>query len=477
MRRRLLAASALALAAIVVPTAAQALPPPGGGDDLTAPTITIKAPPGAWSGWYGGPATFEVSATDDDRVESLTWTLTGAQTGTGTKLGGTTTYVPVTAPGVTTLTVTASDPTGNTSEKTWGIGIDTVAPTISTDLPQGTQVPWGSTRTLNFNCVDNWSGVAGCEGTLATGASLPTDTLGDKTVTITAVDNVGHRRAVSVPYSVVPAEFRVDRRAQIAGQAKVGATLTLVPGLWVPEPEQRQYVWVRDGNTIPGATGTTYQVTPEDVGHQLWANEIVSRPFYREQRAGTNAVSPTPGDLTTTSQPVVEGSAAVGARLAFRPPTVSPAPDEAQVRWLRDGTVVGSGASYDVTAADAGRALAVEYRARRLGYHDLVRRLEIGRVAVPPAPRTGSTTVAKVRLAPRRAAARIVVRVRAAGTVPTGTVTVRRAGRVVKVQPLRDGTVTLPWARKPRARQVLVLSYSGSPTVAPSQVTVKVPAR
>jgi hypothetical protein len=56
-------------------------------------------------------------------------------------------------------------------------------------------------------------------------------------------------------------------------------------------------------------------------------------------------------------------------------------------------------------------------------------------------------------------------------------VTVLRAGRVVRVRVLRDGTVTLPWVRKRRARQVLVLSYSGSLTVAPSQVTVKVPAR
>jgi uncharacterized UPF0146 family protein len=83
--------------------------------------------------------------------------------------------------------------------------IDTNAPTVNIVTPaNGATYEIGSTVTAAYTCSDVGSGIAGCIGTVANGASINTSTLGTKSFTVTATDLAGQSSGpVTVTYTVV----------------------------------------------------------------------------------------------------------------------------------------------------------------------------------------------------------------------------------------------------------------------------------
>jgi hypothetical protein len=77
-----------------------------------------------------------------------------------------------------------------------------------------------------FGCVDDGSGLATCDGTVANGAALDTSTNGAKTFVVTASDAVGNASSVTVTYNVVhklPATIRINN---IPSAASKGGSFT-----------------------------------------------------------------------------------------------------------------------------------------------------------------------------------------------------------------------------------------------------------
>ncbi len=62
-----------------------------------------------------------------------------------------------------------------------------------------------------------------------------------------------------------PRGYAASQAPAIDGTAKVGQTLTVVTGVWDPEPEFG-YRWYRSGKAITGATNPTYKLTRADAG-------------------------------------------------------------------------------------------------------------------------------------------------------------------------------------------------------------------
>jgi uncharacterized protein YkwD len=74
----------------------------------------------------------------------------------------------------------------------------------------------------------------------------------------------------------------------IQGIARVRETLTAILGDWSPDPDGYEYEWLRDGQAIPGAYGSTYRLARRDRGKRISVQVTASRFGYMD---GT-AVSP-----------------------------------------------------------------------------------------------------------------------------------------------------------------------------------------
>ncbi|WP_435080486.1 hypothetical protein [Clavibacter michiganensis] len=90
---------------------------------------------------------------------------------------------------------------------------------------------------------------------------------------------------MSAPTPRVPVPVVTAGRPTIRGKAVVGGTLTVNPGSWKPAFLELTYEWFRDGERIDGATGTTYQPTAADRGHDITVLVSSDDLYYNRQTA------------------------------------------------------------------------------------------------------------------------------------------------------------------------------------------------
>ena len=79
----------------------------------------------------------------------------------------------------------------------------------------------------------------------------------------------------------------------ITGTAKVGSTLTAVPGTWGPAPVTLTYQWKANGVAIVGATASTYKPVAADAGKTLTVTVTGTKTGYTtasKTSAATTAV-------------------------------------------------------------------------------------------------------------------------------------------------------------------------------------------
>ena len=178
----------------------------------------------------------------------------------------------------------------------------------------------------------------------------------------------------SDPSAAVTAAALTAPTPTITGTAKVGQTLTAVPGTWGPAPVALATQWLRDGTAISGATGTSYQATTADAGKKLSVKVTGTKSGYTtasKTSAATAAVAEAdPLTFTTTPTPTITGTAKVGQTLTAVPGTWAPAPDKLSTQWLRDGDAIdgATGTTYQATTADTGKKLSVKVTGTKSGY-------------------------------------------------------------------------------------------------------------
>ncbi len=91
---------------------------------------------------------------------------------------------------------------------------DTDAPQVTLSTPaDGANYARGPTVAVDYACADEpgGSGLASCVGTVADGAAIDTASLGTHTFTVTATDNAGNDRTLSVGYTVSDQTTRRSR--------------------------------------------------------------------------------------------------------------------------------------------------------------------------------------------------------------------------------------------------------------------------
>ena len=102
----------------------------------------------------------------------------------------------------------------------------------------------------------------------------------------------------------------------VTGGVAVGSTLTLTPGTWNGSPTEVTHEWLRDGQPLAGASGETYEVTADDVGHRLSVRSTARKASYPdftsvspELDLSTNAPGTTPdtGNLSVSPTSFLAG--------------------------------------------------------------------------------------------------------------------------------------------------------------------------
>ncbi|WP_432478786.1 CHAP domain-containing protein [Nocardioides sp. GXQ0305] len=94
---------------------------------------------------------------------------------------------------------------------------------------------------------------------------------------------------------VAAGRFEVTSPFTLEGRPQRAHRLTVVPGTYTPDDAEVRYRWLRDGEAIPGATGTTYDATVDDVGHRLSVRVDLSRTGFRDR----SVTVPAEGRVTT----------------------------------------------------------------------------------------------------------------------------------------------------------------------------------
>jgi hypothetical protein len=266
----------------------------------------------------------------------------------------------------------------------------------------------------------------------------------------------------------------------ISGTPKVGETLTVTAPVWSLATVVTAYQWQRNGTAIPGATGTTYAVTPADVGAALTAKATGTKTGYTPGSATTTPVTGALGDAPApTSAPTVLGTPKIGETLTANPGAWGTPEPAFAYQWRRDGVAIpgATSATYTVLAADAAHTLSFAVTATREGYAPGSATSE-GVAVTKTASRTQVSLITKTVTKGKKAVLKIILT--ATGAKPAGNVKVYDGAKLLKGYSVRvadNGVriVKLP-VLKPGKHKIKGV-YAGSASVAGSTskvVTLKV---
>jgi len=160
---------------------------------------------------------------------------------------------------------------------------------------------------------------------------------------------------------------------KIAGSAEYPGTLTASSGPWSEEPTSIEYQWFVCESfelcvPIKGATGSTYELSPFDVGEHIKVGVTAlnpAGPSQQEFSAQTTKVGTLAPESVTA--PSIEGSPYLGSQLTANVGRWTGAPTGFEYVWLRcerkaelcepiEGAIH---AAYQLTAADMGQLIAL----------------------------------------------------------------------------------------------------------------------
>lgn len=261
-------------------------------------------------------------------------------------------------------------------------------------------------------------------------------------------------------------------QASITGTPAVGETLTAVAPSYFQEGVTAGYQWQVDGTSIWGATDQTFEVPASAAGKVVRVVVSGAKSGYLPSKeTGAVEVALQAAPVATTA-PAVSGTPRVGSTLTATPGTW-PVAGASTFTWKVRGAVVGTGTSYVVKPADAGKRVSVTETRTAEGY-------EPGRATSRSTAEVEPATVALAVDAPRKVKAgtkvTVKVTVTSAGLSPTGRVTITWAGKkVTKTLSGGKAKITLPAVRKKGAKKATVYYVPGTGfSGATRTVTIKV---
>lgn len=155
---------------------------------------------------------------------------------------------------------------------------------------------------------------------------------------------------------------------KVTGKAQIGKTLKVTGGTWSVDNPELAYQWLRGGEPIEGATGTTYRVTADDAGAEL-SVLVTATAEGQSGEATSNTVKVAKIDTTVTastnrllirSGQTVDVTATVRAGYGVTPTGTVSVLSGGQV--VGTGELVGGKVTISVSGLDRGiHLLTVRY--------------------------------------------------------------------------------------------------------------------
>jgi hypothetical protein len=224
---------------------------------------------------------------------------------------------------------------------------------------------WTPPADLTYQWLRDGSSISGATGASYSPVAADAGQLLQVKVTGTAA---GYQpaSAVSVPRTVAAARSTASVSIPtISGTPAVSVAVTAVLANGT-QAKDLAYQWLRDGEPIAGATGSSYTPVPADAERELQV-QVSSNDV-----AAVSAAASVRAAEFRASRPGLRGVAKVGRSLTAITGSWSPRPKFAY-QWLLDGKPI-KGATDDtlhVKAAHAGKSVSLRITATRTGYSTL----------------------------------------------------------------------------------------------------------
>jgi hypothetical protein len=191
---------------------------------------------------------------------------------------------------------------------------------------------------------------------------------------------------------------------KITGTAKVGYTLTAVPGTWGPAPVTLKYQWKANGIAITGATAATFKATAAQLGKTMSVTVTGSKAGYNTAAKTSALTARVAVGTLAVAVPKITGTAKVGYTLTAVPGAWGPAPVTLKYQWKANGiAITGATAStYKPAAAVIGKTLSVTVTGSKAGYTTAARtsaitaRVAVGTLSAPVPVISGAIRVGSV---------------------------------------------------------------------------------
>jgi len=188
-----------------------------------------------------------------------------------------------------------------------------------------------------------------------------------KTITLTvAAKRTGYATVVqaTAPATIGWGAFSKMPKPTVSGTAHVGQKLTAKAGTWAPSATLT-YQWLRGGDTIKGATKSTYTLASADWTKKISVRVYAKKPGYATQKQ-TSSSDSVKKPFTKAGTPSISASSIrVGSTFTASAGSWSPKATYSY-QWKRNGTAIKGATkpTYKATGADYGAKLTVTVTAR-----------------------------------------------------------------------------------------------------------------